>query len=76
MLLNVFTDDNADLINPCLANFVAAHMTIASFWKDLNGADLTALCKRIWQVALAEKLTCTLRIARGSKCREMFAGDW
>ena len=77
-LLNMYVKENRELKEKILIGFMltAARQLIADNWKTAKMLTVSLWKKKIWDIAINEKLTQKLRAHTGIKKRDTFRTDW
>ena len=77
-LLNMYVKENRELKGGKLIGFMltTARQLIAGNWKTARMLTVSLWEKKIWNIAINEKLTQKLRTHTGIKKRDTFRTDW
>lgn len=78
LLFLLFTNENEKLNNKNLIEILigVARIEIAQNWKDLKGLSFQKYMKKVWDVAVMEKLTMRARIMRGEVKKDHVLDVW
>ena len=76
-LLSIFVDHNYVKTKELITNLLtAARLIIARNWKSKYELCLEEWYKEVWNIALNDKLTCSLKVKKGELKRDIFYDIW